>query len=135
MSQLTERILRATKDLQAIQDELSRAAASDASAQLRDDVMNEMLQTQMVSDFKTAVDHMRHLLWSYIEATSTESKEDIAAKLQAVRMQRVTEMLKVLEPDVHQDATAALPGAQTFFDLIHNIAHSAMDRHQGGQHS
>jgi hypothetical protein len=45
-------------------------------------------------------------------------------------MQRVTEMLRALEPSVGQAATAQLPEASTFFELIQDIAHNTLDRHQ-----
>src|SRR5437899_333946 len=100
MSELTTRIRRVTEDLQAIQEQLSSAARHDASSEERESVMEEMLNLELINEFKTSVDHMRHLLWSYIEASSSQGRLTVSHTLQNVRMQRVTEMLRILQPSV-----------------------------------
>jgi hypothetical protein len=129
MSELSERILRVTADLRLIQEQLSRAAQPGAPHSVREAIMQEMLQGQMISEFKGSVDHMRHLLWSYIEASAPNSHQQVTETLQAVRMQRVTEMLKVLQPTIDEVNMMRTPEAKSFLDLINQIASSAMDRH------
>lgn len=136
MPDFTDRIRSVTADLQQILAELDRAAQSSASADYRERIQRELLVPGVVNDFKTAVDDMRMMLWTYMSAQPavqdgpSMSYPSVEARLQSVRMQRVTEMLRTLEPNVTQPATAALPEANTFFELIHNIAHSTVDRHQ-----
>jgi hypothetical protein len=130
MSELTTRIRRITEDLQAVQQQLSSAARPDAPSSERDAVMQEMINVEMINEFKTSVDHMRHLLWSYIEASSSKGSLTVSDTLQSVRMQRVTEMLKILQPTV--DGAKTSPEARSFFEVINTIANSAMDLHQSG---
>ena len=137
MPEFTDRIRRVTADLQQLLAELDGAAKSSASAGYREQIQRELLVPGVVHDFKTAVDDMRMMLWTYMSAGPAVQPGDlpslsypsVEARLQSVRMQRVTDMLRSLEPEVTQPATAALPEAHTFFELIHNIAHSTVDRH------
>ncbi|MCU1283951.1 MAG: hypothetical protein JWO13_301 [Acidobacteriales bacterium] len=135
MSELTTRIRRITEDLQAVQQQLSSAARPDAPSSERDAVMQEMINVELINEFKTSVDHMRHLLWSYIEASSSKGSLTVSDTLQSVRMQRVTEMLKILQPTVDGAKGSASPEAKSFFDVINTIANSAMDLHQSGKSS
>lgn len=130
MSDLKSRIHRSIQDLQSIKEELESAASSKAPLSEKERVVADSQTMFMMRELKTLVDHMRHLLWAYIESPD-HSTRDVTARLQSVRMQRVTEMLKALEPEVGQPATAALPEASTFFELIQDIANSTLDRHQG----
>ena len=134
MPDFTERIQRATADLQQIHAELDRAAHSDANTEYRERIHRELLVPGIVHDFKTAVDDMRLMLWSYMSAQAQSSGPDMSlqsveARLQSVRMQRVTDMLKTLKPDVASGSTGTLPEHATFLELIHDIAHTAVDRH------
>lgn len=129
MSELSVRIRRVTEDLEAIQSQLDGAAQGAASE--RDSILRELANTTMLQDLKTAVDHMRHLLWSYIEA-ATKKGVDVQETLQTVRMQRVTEMLRILEPTVAETKTSHAPEAESFFDLIHQIANKTIERHGQG---
>ena len=127
MADLTTLIRRVTEDLQAIQTELGSAAKSDAAAEERDRLMRQLATSDMLHEFKSAVDHMRHLLWSYIE--SAQRDEKIERTLERVRMKRVTEMLKILEPNVDERRIDATPEADSFFDAVQKIASKALDRH------
>lgn len=129
MPTISARIRRVTADLQAIQKELSSASASQSQETHK--VIDELLSDlSVVNEFKAAVDHMRLLLWSYIESASRPGKQNPNFLLQTVRMQRVTEMLRVLKPSVDEVTMPATPEAQSFFEVIQSIANSAMDHHQ-----
>ncbi|HUS19666.1 MAG TPA: hypothetical protein VMZ25_08445 [Terriglobales bacterium] len=129
MPDLKASIHRAIQDLQAIKVDLEAGASAKASVSQKERVIADPQAMFMLRELKTEVDHMRHLLWAYIEAPD-HSTRDVAARLQSVRMQRVTEMLKALEPEVTKPATAKSPEATTFLELIHDIAHNTLDRHQ-----
>jgi hypothetical protein len=92
--------------------------------------MEEMVNAELISEFKTSVDHMRHLLWSYIEASSSKGRLNVSDTLQSVRMQRVTEMLRILQPTVDSTKGTSSPEAKSFFEVINTIANSAMDQHK-----
>jgi hypothetical protein len=71
---------------------------------------------------------MRHLLWSYIE--SAQKDENIERTLERVRMKRVTEMLRILEPDVAERTMDTTPEVDSFFEAVQKIASKALDRHK-----
>lgn len=134
MTEFTDRIRRVTMDLQQILAELDRAAHSGDSAEYRERIQRELLVPGVVNDFKTAVDDMRMMLWTYMSAAPSTSGPDMSlksveARLQQVRMQRVTDMLKTLKPDVTSDTATALPEHATFLELIHDIASNTIERH------
>jgi hypothetical protein len=124
---LTTRIRRVTEDLQAIQLELNSAAKVSNLSSERDRILRELASSDLLHEFKGAVDHMRHLLWSYIE--SAQKDENIERTLERVRMKRVTEMLHILEPDVSERKIDSTPEIDSFFDAVQKIANKALDRH------
>lgn len=127
MNDLTTRIRRVTEDLHAIQQELSVAAKSPTTDRERDRIMHALATSDLLHEFKSSVDHMRHLLWSYIE--SAQKNEDVQRTLERVRMKRVTEMLRILEPDMQEKRMNDLPEVDSFFDAVQKIAAKALDRH------
>jgi hypothetical protein len=128
MSDLTTRIRRVTEDLQAIQNELVHATRPQADDGERERILRELAGSDMLHEFKSSVDHMRHMLWSYIE--SARKDENIKRTLERVRMKRVTEMLEILEPDIIERRMNDAPEAESFFDAIQKIAGKALERHQ-----
>ncbi len=128
MSELSTLIRRVTEDLHHIQSTLVEAARPDSAGEFREQVMQELVDVNIVDELKSAVDHMRHLLWSYIEASS-DPDTNVSQSLQKIRMQRVTEMLRVLQPSVEERSVAQTQVAESFFQLIHEIANSAVERH------
>ena len=125
MSELTSRIHRVIEDLHAVQGIMNAAARPEAPAPERDAVMEELINMRVLDEFKAAVDNMRHLLWSYIEASNTKSAHGVSQTLQHVRMQRVTEMLRILQPNVEESKISASPASKSFFEVIQKIANSA----------
>lgn len=94
---ITESINRITNDLRAIETEMIRIAKLGVSSAEGAAMIDELLTEDLVHEFKASVDHMRHFLWSYIEAVSEGKGNDMKTALQMYRMRRVTEMLRVLE--------------------------------------
>ena len=121
-SELTTRIRRVTEDLQAIQDELSRAADPDADPGERNSIMEEMLNVEMIDRFKTSVDQMRVLLFSYIEAAASRGHQTVYDTLQAIRMRRVTEMLKILQPTVENRRNTSSTDIKSLMEIVNQIA-------------
>jgi hypothetical protein len=123
MSDVTTLVRRVTKDLEMLQQRLDDAARK-ASAQ-RSAVVDELVEGDMLHDLKNVVDNMRHFLWSYIEAT-TQNPADLKSAMQSYRMQRVTEMLRMLREEPELKKTKF---ANSFFEEINNIAHATVDRY------
>ena len=128
MPDLPTLMVRATGDLRFIQVLLEDAARTDSDPAQRKQILEQLAGSSCLEELKTAVDNMRHLLWSYVEAQSGH-KSDVAQALQTVRIKRVTEMLRTLQPDVVQARIAPSAEAETFLDMVTQIARSTVDRH------
>lgn len=122
MSELTSRIRRVTEDLQAIQDELSKAAEPGADPSARTVLMEELLKAELIDQFKSSVDQMRTLLFSYIEAAASAGHESIYDTLQAIRMRRVTEMLRVLQPTVENRRNTTNTDLRSLMEMVNKLA-------------
>ena len=122
MSDLTARIRRVTEDLQAIQEQLSKAAEPGAEPSARNELMEEMLKADLVDNFKSSVDQMRTLLFSYIEAAASAGHESVYDTLQAIRMRRVTEMLKVLQPTVESRRNTSNTDLRSLMEMVNKLA-------------
>ena len=127
MNEITEKIARVTAELRDIQNRLDDATRRAA----RQEMVDSLVAGDLLNDLKSAVDNMRQFLWSYIEATA-EGPEEMKTAIQGYRMQRVTEMLRVLresdEEELHKTKYA-----HSFFEEINNIAHEAVDRYKADE--
>lgn len=129
---ITRRIQRVTDDLRAIQEELGKAAVGDPALEEPGRLLDELLEEGLINDFKRSVDHMRSFLWSYIDAVCRKEGRNVDFTLQAFRMQRVTEMLRIMRERVELPQIMKLPEAHSFFEEIQATADSALDRHLPG---
>jgi len=118
-----------TEDLRAIQEELDWASTRETTRAENGKLLDELLNTEIVIELKAALDHLRGFLWSYIQAASGKSGSDVNDALQSLRMQRATEMLRVLRHKFEQANLAESPEARGLFEEIHLMANSMMDRH------
>jgi hypothetical protein len=121
-SELTARIRRVTEDLQAIQQELGKAAEPGGEATARNQIMEEMLNMELIEQFKSSVDQMRVLLFSYIEAAASEGRQTMYDTLQSIRMRRVTEMLKILQPTVENRRNTSSTDLRSLMEIVNQIA-------------
>ena len=125
LDEITERIARVTDELRIIQTQLDTAARNATEQQA---VVDKLIAGDLLNDLKSAVDNMRHFLWAYIEATA-EGPEELKNAIQGYRMQRVTEMLRLLRASETEELKA-VPFAHSFFEEINSIAHATVDRYR-----
>lgn len=127
MSELTTRIRRVTEDLQAIQEELSKAAEPGAHPEMRNVLMEELLNAELIDRFKSSVDQMRVLLFSYIEAAASQGRYTVYDTLQSIRMRRVTEMLRVLQPTVEGRRNTTNTDLKSLMEMVNKLATPKQD--------
>ena len=88
----------------------------------------EPIETDVLADFKSALDHARHSVWALLEALAGYSGHSIDEALKDYRMQRASELLHVLRPhveSVQRDSAAA----RSFLDEVEIVADLAFRRH------
>jgi len=104
-------VQRITEDLNALMREISGTDSSHAR-----ELVEHMLTSEVLADFKSSVDAMRHLLWIYVEAVSrTEGAHNA---VQSGRLQRAVEMLRVLHSN---PVPEQFSGPETFFEHVQGV--------------
>jgi hypothetical protein len=111
MEDLRATIQRITEDLNVLMRELS--GVDDTRAR---ELVEQLMTSEVLADFKISVDAMRHLLWIYVEAVfRTEGSMSV---MQAARLQRAVEMLRSLQAE---PAPAHFAAPETFFEHVQNV--------------
>ena len=115
MDTLIEKVQTVAKELDEIRDELYGPGSGKP----------EPLDIELLNSFKASVDHMRHVLWAYIEAMTKRGSID--QTIQHYRLQRATEMLRQLRE--HGPVEPTNPQARNFLREVEAIADSALERY------
>lgn len=94
MSKLPEKIQSATRELRKLQEEIQSplSAAGPCLAELDSAALRE---------FKTVIDYIRQLLWTYIQAEDLKRGRNVDEEVLSLRLQRVTEMLHTIQEEVN----------------------------------
>ena len=116
MDSLIDKVQAVAKELDAIRDRLQQHAAGS---------LEQELDATLLNSFKTSVDHMRHVLWAYIEAMTKSTGVD--QTIQQYRLQRATEMLRQLRE--HGPVEPNSPQAHNFLREVEAIADSTLQRY------
>jgi hypothetical protein len=110
MNDVRATIQRITEDLNLLMRQLS--STDDAHAR---EFVDHMLSSEILADFKSSVDAMRHLIWIYVEAVS---KSEGSALVQSARLRRAVDMLRALHSDPVPEQFA---GPETFFEHVQSV--------------
>lgn len=110
MNDVRATVQRITEDLNLLMRQLSDA--DDAHAR---EFVDHMLSSEILADFKSSVDAMRHLIWIYVEAVSNSGGPGL---LQSARLRRAVDMLRALHSD---PAPEQLSAPETFFEHVQNV--------------
>lgn len=129
------RIQRVTAELKAVEAELNRLLLTKSSDRAFSEVLDSF-DLETVKGLKAAVDNMRQLLWSYIEALTGEHTSDPQLAIHTLRLERATEMLRVLEAPLESAELARLtytPQGASFLSEVGRIASLTVDRYYPGR--
>ncbi len=131
MNDIMVRIQRVTDDLKTIETELNRLLVTKTSDRAFAEVLDSF-DPETVKGLKSAVDNMRQLLWTYIEVLSGEHASDPQLVIHTLRLERATEMLRVLEAPLESEGMEQLartPQGHSFFSEVGRIASLTVDRY------
>lgn len=78
----------------------------------------EPVETELLSEFKSALDHARHSVWALLEALAGYSGHTVDEVLQNYRMQRASELLHVLRSEIESPRIPDSASARSFFDEV-----------------
>ncbi|SRR6266481_5379160 len=96
MRDISDQVARVTQELRDLLVQLHWSTFQSSSPTDQSRVLNELLNAGLVEDLRTAVDHLSHFLWSYIESTAGNSDPEADYELQNERLRRITEILRLL---------------------------------------
>ena len=97
MEDISERIVRITRELRALQLQMHWPRFQDANVFDQDRMLTHLLDAGLGHDLKKTVDLLSQFLWCYIEsAAARTSAEGIDYAQQSMRLGQVTEMLRLL---------------------------------------
>lgn len=128
MKETMLRIQRVTDDLKAVETELNQLLASRSGDRDMTGVLDSF-DLETVKGLKAAVDNMRQLLWSYIEAMTGDHTSDPLLAIHTLRLERATEMLRVLEAPLESEEWAETPQGASFISEVGRIASLTVDRY------
>lgn len=111
MTDLRATFQRITDDLDDLMRQLS--GADDQQAR---ELVEQLLTSEVLADFKNSVDAMRHLLWIYIEAVAQTRSP--ATLVQSARLQKAVDMLRALHSS---PVPRQFGGAETFFEHVQHV--------------
>jgi hypothetical protein len=89
----------------------------------------EPVGIELLSEFKSALDHTRHSVWALLEALAGYSGHSVDEVLQNYRMQRASELLHVLRSKIESPTMTDSAVARTFLDEVQIVADLAYRRH------
>lgn len=121
MSDLSDRIHATVRDLRRLQQEIQ--SPLPASARLSE------LDSDALDEFKAAVDYMRQLIWTYLQAESYKKGKNIDEEVRSLRLQRVTEMLHDIQQESKVREFKPNPATASFLNAVQEIADAAFKRH------
>jgi hypothetical protein len=110
MENIRATVQRITDDLNVLMRQLS--ATDDAHAR---EFVEQMVNSEILADFKGSVDAMRHLMWIYVEAVA---KSGGTGAMQSHRLRQAVDMLRALHTSPIPEH---LSGPETFFEHVQSV--------------
>ncbi len=126
MQEVVVRMRRVSEDLREIRKRLEQLR-NDPDAD--DKIVDEVLQLDLVREFKSSIDEMRMFLWEYFQAAVTKCSNEPERALQEFRLKRATEMLRSLQDYMAFPATPEGIEVRSLFERIQELADLTVERH------
>jgi len=103
---LATRITKVTSELRTLQNELRAATREQATDT---ELVDHLISSDLLVEFKMSVDGMRMFLWAYIDMAA---KAELKKRSEDERLSRVTELLRM----IHAQTVEQQPA--TFLDTV-----------------
>ena len=125
----TDRLRHVAEELTALEEELYwTAMTDDPLVEQPERRLEQILVLELMVDVKASIDHTRQLMRAYIESLAATVGNAGDGATQRYRMQRVTELLRILRERVGR-SPAASPGTSTFFESMEALIEEALRKH------
>jgi hypothetical protein len=126
MQEIVFRMRRVSADLREIRRrmELIRSGPDE-----NHQMVGELLQLDLIRDFKSSVDEMRSFLWDYFQEIAKGSGTTSEPGVQEFRLKRATEMLRSVQDDITLPSRNQAGDAKSLFETLQELADFAVERH------
>lgn len=106
VDELLDRVEQLTKEIQQVRDEIcNHIFPSDEPH--GESLFSQAAGAEVMSQFKAAVDDVRHVVWLYLEAVAQQQQPALGADPQRKLLVRATEILGALSPPLPRPHPAA----------------------------
>ena len=127
MTDIVPLIRRMTEDLRALQDAMQEAKDQQRCG-VHEHLLEQIISTQLVDEFKGALDQMRYFLWCYIEDFATRHcNGGLDAGMASNRLQLVSEMLRNLSQRA-APVSSTPPETMSFFERVDSMVSERLQR-------
>lgn len=118
MSDLGAKVRKLVAELRDLHADFEHAATRHTD-------LHGELDKELLDELKAALDHLRHIVWPQLLAFQQGSEENVHYALQLYRMNRIREMLKVLQQD--ESALGEDAKLRLFLAEIHRVTSPSLD--------
>ena len=127
MNDIVSLICRMTADLRTLQDAMQEAKDQQPYG-VHEELLEQIICTQLAEEFKSALDQMRHFLWCYIEDFATRHRNGgLDAGMASNRLQLVSEMLRNLSQRA-APVSSTPPETMSFFERVDSMVSERLQR-------
>jgi 3-methyladenine DNA glycosylase Tag len=120
MRDLSHQIDRLTGELRSLRLQLEWSSFRHSSHKEQERILHTLLNAGLVEHLRTVIDQFSHFLWCYVESAAANSGPDVDLALQSKRLEKVTDMLRLL-----RHSSARTPDQLEFFARVTGT----VDRH------
>ena len=125
MGSVPMRISRISENLRVIQEEISSLAEADLEPGLGEETFSEN-DVRALKRMKASVDHMRRMLWTYIDYANSQTLE--SQEVRSARMERATHILHYACMGLAMRERPGREVPQSLFEQLMALAFRAVER-------
>src|SRR5260370_28149470 len=112
-------IRRMTQDLRALQNAMREPKNEPLPNGSHEGLRNEIIDTELVAEFKGAIDEVRYFLWCYDDIFAAQYQSNSSHyRAENSHLRLVSEILQILS---QAPAAPAPPGVVSFFERIDSV--------------
>src|SRR5229473_3273525 len=115
MNDVASLIRRMTQDLRALQNAMREPKNEPLPNGSHEGLLNEIIDTELVAEFKGAIDEVRYFLWCYDDIFAAQYQSNSSHNR---HLRLVSEILQILS---QAPAAPAPPGVVSFFERIDSV--------------
>jgi hypothetical protein len=127
MQEIVLRMRRVSEDLREIGKRLEQLRNSRNMDERQ--VVDEVLQLDLIREFKSSLDQIRMFLWEYFQEACTRYEAAPEHCVEEFRLRRATEMLRSVQDDITIPIVQDHIEVKSLFERLQQLADVTVERH------